>query len=408
VDDLQWADGSSLDLLGLIIRRAPIQMVLAYRPEEVDETGTVAGFLNELPTLGGHVTTVALEPLRPEAISELVSDEKLARVIAEATDRTPHALEELIRALAREGSIQSDEKGRWRARRGDAAARVREVAMAGQARAIQRRAALLPPRAHRLLLLLALLGREACARLLARASDASQAEVLADLDVASRAGLVHLGEKGWAVAHDLIGEALAENLLQVDRGRLHGALAAALSAEGEDAAEDEDAAEIAHHLEGAGDAEGAARAFGRAGRLMLDRFAGDEAGCLAERGLSLNPTPESRAELLEIRGEVRARRGDLTAARDDLRAALAQVGPGAARAHLLARLAVLTSGLEDYVQAGELVDLALTEALSGTPARAEALAIGPSSTRTRDASTGRSRGRTRPSVSSSRPETPRE
>lgn len=123
VDDLHWADGSSLDLLGLIIRRAPIQMVLAYRPEEVDETGAVAGFLKELAALDRHVTTVALEPLRPEAISELVPDEKLAAVISEATDRTPHALGELIRALAREGSIQSDDKGRWRPRRGDATAR---------------------------------------------------------------------------------------------------------------------------------------------------------------------------------------------------------------------------------------------------------------------------------------------
>jgi DNA-binding SARP family transcriptional activator len=378
VDDLQWADGSSLDLLGLIIRRAPIQMVLAYRPEEVDETGTVAAFLNELPTLGGHVTTVALEPLRPEAISELVSDEKLARVISEATDRTPHALGELIRALAREGSIQSDEKGRWRARRGDAATRAREAAMAGQARAVQRRAGVLPPRVHRLLLLLALLGREAPARLLARASDASPAEVLADLDVASRAGLVRLGEKGWAVAHELIGEALAENLMPIDRGRLHEALAAALSAEGEDASE------IARHLEGAGDVEAAAKAFGRAGRLMLDRFAGDEAKCLAERGLSLQPKPESRAELLEIRAEVRARRGDLAAAREDLQAALALAGPGPARAHLLARLAMLTSGFEGCLQAGELVELSLNEVLSDPPGCAEALAIGA----TIDANTG--------------------
>ena len=379
VDDLQWADGSSLDLLGLIIRRAPIQVVLAYRPEEVDETGMVAAFLDELPGLGRHVTTVALEPLRPEAISELVSDEKLARVISETTDRTPHVVGELIRALAREGSIRCDEKGRWRARRADAISRARKAAMAGQARAVQRRAALLPSRPHRLLLLLALLGREAPARLLARASDASQAEVLADLDVLSRAGLVRLGGKGWAVAHDLIGEALAGNLTRMDRGRLHEALAAGL------AAEDEEASEIARHLEGTGDAGAAARAFARAGRLRLDRFAGDEAEQLAERGLSLDPKPEPRAELLEIRGEARARRGDLKAARDDLRAAIALVPPGPARAHLFARLAMLTSGLEDYLQAGELVELALTEALSDSRARAEALAVGAII----DANTGR-------------------
>src|SRR5438105_9975111 len=116
--------------------------------------------------------------------------------------------------------------------------------------------------------------------------------------------------------------------MPVERGQLHETLAAALSAE------DEDASEIAPHLEGAGDAEAAARAFARAGRLRLDRFGGDEAERLAERGLSLDPAPESRADLLEIRGEARARRGDLRAARDDLRAAIVLVPPGPARAHL--------------------------------------------------------------------------
>src|SRR5205085_10654471 len=134
-------------------------------------------------------------------------DAPLARVISEATDGTPHAVGELIRSLARDGAVQADEKGRWRARREDATSRAREVAKAGHARVVQRRAGLLPPRPYHPLPPLSLLGRQAPAQLLARAADASQADVLADLDVLARAGLVRLGEQGWGVAHDLLGRA---------------------------------------------------------------------------------------------------------------------------------------------------------------------------------------------------------
>src|SRR6266550_3450965 len=230
VDDLQWADASSLDLLGLVIARSGVRVALAYRPEEVEEASAVGAFLAGLPSLGREPLALRLEALSPRAIAELVSDHGLAGAISEETDATPHALGELIRALAEQGAILSDERGRWRPRRPDAASRARLAARAGQARAVLQRAARLPAGAHRLLLLLALLGREAPAHLLARAAEAPQAAVLADLDALCRAGLVRLGEAGWAPSHDLIGEALAGGIPLPEAAPLHEALAAALAA----------------------------------------------------------------------------------------------------------------------------------------------------------------------------------
>src|SRR5439155_53846 len=74
VDDLQWADASSLDLLGLVIARSGVRVLLAYRPEEVGESAPVAAFLAGLPTLGREVLAVGLEPLSSEAIGQLVAD----------------------------------------------------------------------------------------------------------------------------------------------------------------------------------------------------------------------------------------------------------------------------------------------------------------------------------------------
>src|SRR5204863_431804 len=83
-------------------------------------------------------------------------------------------------------------------------------------------------RARRVLLGLALLGREAPAGLLARAGDIAPQDALADLDALSAAGLVRLGDKGWAPSHDLIADALAASLPPDERARIHEALAGVL------------------------------------------------------------------------------------------------------------------------------------------------------------------------------------
>jgi tetratricopeptide (TPR) repeat protein len=194
--------------------------------------------------------------------------------------------------------------------------------------------------------------------------------VLADLDALARAGLVRLGDEGWAPAHDVVADSVTELLERAERGRLHALLARALKSEGAEPSE------VAKQLEGAGDARAAAEAFVEAARHSLARFSSAEAEQLAIAGLRNAQQSSLRSELLEIRAEARARRGDLVGARDDLRAALALTTEGPRRAHLLARMAALVSGSDDYAYAGELIGLALDEAGSHQRARAEALAVG--------------------------------
>src|SRR5205807_8727183 len=81
VDDLQWADASSLDLLGLVIARSGVRVLLSHRLEEAGEAPPVAAFLAGLPALGREVLALRLEGLSPRAAAELVSDHGLARAI---------------------------------------------------------------------------------------------------------------------------------------------------------------------------------------------------------------------------------------------------------------------------------------------------------------------------------------
>jgi class 3 adenylate cyclase/DNA-binding SARP family transcriptional activator len=369
VDDLQWADATSLAVLGVMSRRVPnVGLLLAYRPEEVTADSPVASFLDELRAVRRPLE-IGVGPLTPQAIGRLVADPVVAAVIAEETDRTPLAVAETVRSLSAEGVIEADARGRWEPRRPDAAERAREIAHSGQRRAILARAERQPANRRQLLSLLALLGRETPARVLTRSTGAAEGRVLDDLDRLARAGLARLGEAGWAPAHDVIGEAVSHNLERAERGRLHHLLARALEAEGGDPAE------VARHLSGAGDRAAAAVAFADAAQRRLVAFAGDEASELATNGLALDPPPETSAGLLRTRAEARALRGDPIGSREDLRAVLASMPRGPDRARALVRVVEVTAALDDYDQAGELIDVALTEAGDDPAARADALTM---------------------------------
>lgn len=370
VDDLQWADATSLHLLSRVLARVPsARLALALRPEEVPTDSPVGSFLRDLPTLAGGVAEVSPGPLSEETIGGLFSDPELAVAVAETTDCTPLALGEVVRALNAEGAIGADLSGRWEARAANAVEMARDLGRAGQRRSIQARADRQPPIRREILRLLALLGREVPARVLVVALSRQPAAVLDDLDALARAGLVRLGEGGWATAHDLVGEVVAASLAPTEGARLHHLLAVALEAEGGDPAE------MARHLAATGEKAGAASAFARAARQRLDRYAAEEATRLADLGLDLGPDGPVRSSLLETRAGARNLAGDRVGTRDDLRAALEIIPRGPARAHLLAQLALMTVS-EGPDEGVGIIEVALAEAGSDPAARAEVLAIG--------------------------------
>ncbi len=361
VDDLQWADATSLDLLALhAARRQSGAIVLAYRPEDLPGSSR---FLADLKATA-RTDEVELATLPRAAIAELVASEEVAAVLAAHTDGTPFAVREAVRELHDAGVLEADAAGRWRPTTDDAGERARATALAGQRRAVWMRVERLAAPEREVLGMLSLLGRPATPALLGRATVAAVLHALAGL---GRAALVRHEGGGFAPAHDLVAETVRERLDPVERARLHGRLAPALRAEAAPADE------LARHLAGAGDLRAAAEAYVAAARERLDRFADPEAEHLAEEGLSAAPSREARAALLEVRAEVRARRGDYAAARADLGDALAVTTDGPSRSRLLTRMAALASGADDLVHAGDLVHLALTEAGDDAGARARAL-----------------------------------
>ncbi|MBO3749858.1 AAA family ATPase [Streptosporangiaceae bacterium NEAU-GS5] len=388
VDDLQWADPSSVRLLGGVAGRdGGPRLIVAYRPDELTAGGT-ADWLRRLPGL----PAITLGGLPEPALADLVDDGGIVAAIATETDRTPMAVAEVLRALHAEGVIEPDRAaGRWRATSPVTAERARQVGRAGQRRAIANRAAAHEGPATTVLQILALLGRETSVRTLAAAVECSQPEALVLLDELAAADLVRLGDQGWRTAHDMVAEVVVADLTAGTRARLHARLATILDSAhvdldpahiGLDSARADlevghaDAAEQARHWLGAGDTVRAAGAYARAAGRALDQMADAEAERLADAGLATGDAARPvRARLLEARAQARRRRGDIAGARDDLRTALGEYPGGPARAAVLAQLAALDSGADDLRHAAEIAELALVEAGGDDAARARALEV---------------------------------
>ncbi len=365
LDDLQWADPTSVALVGSARARLPdLRLVLAFRSDEI--AGAPAAQLLDHVRPDLRITPPALPRA---AIDALVTDATLADVLADHTDRTPMAITEVLRGLASESRVAATADGRWRTVDPAAADRARQLGADGQRHTILRRANREPPERREILDLVGILGRQAPVPLLAATVGATDAQVLDRLAGLHRSGLVRPGESGWVMTHDMIADVLADELDPARAARLHAAAAAA------NESLDGDPAERADHWRRAGDGRRATAAYAVAAQRALDDFADHEAIALADAGLRLEPHPSVAATLREIRAQARGRTGDIGGARADLRAALAVERAGPRRARILGRLALLASGADDLHRAAELAELALVEAGTDTPAVAQALEI---------------------------------
>ena len=237
VDDLQWADPSSRTFLASALARLPrLAAVLAFRPDEpaldlpaddvrsTDPAPSTTSALAAVRATRG-VVDVTLGALPDDGLDALVGDPRLAAALRTETDRTPFAVAEVLRELAVRGVAVAGPDGRWRPRDAERRRARRRGGPAGTAagRAAARRA------------------RDRCARAGAGARRAARpgdhrpdrgdgrgprpARALDALSGLATAGLLRLGEQGWATAHDLVGETVTAALAPGERGRLHGLLA---------------------------------------------------------------------------------------------------------------------------------------------------------------------------------------
>jgi predicted ATPase/transcriptional regulator with GAF, ATPase, and Fis domain len=127
LDDLQWLDAATLDVLGGLLTQDDVQQLLvigAYRDNEVDSAHPLMRKLGAIRKEGALVQEMSLAPLTREDLERLIADTfscasrragPLAQLVHEKTGGNPFFAIQFISALAEEGLLHFDhDKARWR------------------------------------------------------------------------------------------------------------------------------------------------------------------------------------------------------------------------------------------------------------------------------------------------------
>jgi ATP/maltotriose-dependent transcriptional regulator MalT len=329
VEDLHWADRSTLDLVGFLVANlaeAAVVLVATYRSDELGRRHPLRPVLAELdrhPTVErvelGRFDRAELEGLLAGILGSPPAPQLLTRVL-DRSDGNPFFAEELLAAGPGGG------QRRLSTTLHDLLA-ARVDRLSGPARQVLRVAALA--------------GRRVGHGLLAAACELDQAELLPALREAVEHHLLIADADGdaYAFRHALVQEVVQGDLLPGERGQLHATLARALTAHPELAGGTpaQTAAELAVHWYEAHDLVQALPAAITAGEAAEQALAFAEAQRHFERALDLwdqvpdvaARPPLDRAGLLGRAAQAAYLAGDLERAITLVRAALANVDAAA-------------------------------------------------------------------------------
>lgn len=120
LDDLQWLDAATLDLLEDLLTRSELQHLMligAYRDNEVNAAHPLMRKLEAIKSAGGKVNEITLAPLAPEHVGQLLADAlrgnperswPLAQLVEEKTGGNPFFTIQFISSLAEEKMLTFD------------------------------------------------------------------------------------------------------------------------------------------------------------------------------------------------------------------------------------------------------------------------------------------------------------
>jgi len=309
VEDIHWADSSTLSLLRHLARdlsRQRVLLVATYREVEVDAARPLHELLLELhrERLATRVKLLHLDreqtrELLAVLFAEEITPEFLDGIYTE-TEGNPFFIEEVCKALVESGKLYYEE-GRWHRPSVDELGIPQNVSVA-----IQSRVRVLPRAAQQTLDLAAILGRTFDVDTLAEASELDENLLLDGLEAAQRAQLIekvsdrqpalergpaHHGPfrapqsvpgRTFTFVHGLIASTLVASMTTTQRRRLHHQAAEAI--ESLSPAEFE---ALAYHYDRAGNADKSTHYLLKAGDRARKLYAFQEAIDHYQRALVL-------------------------------------------------------------------------------------------------------------------------
>ena len=277
LDDLQWLDAATLDLLEDLLTRSDLQHLMligAYRDNEVTAAHPLMRKLDAIKTTGGKVAEITLAPLAREHLAQLIADAlrceperaaPLAQLVHEKTSGNPFFAIQFVSSLAEEGMLAFDHgaaRWSWDSARIHAKGYTDNVVdlMVGK---LTR----LPAETQNALQQLACLGNIAEATTLSIVLATPEEQVHADLWEVVRLELIERLDDSYKFVHDRIQEAAYSLIPEELRGEAHLRIGRLLAAHIPPEKREEAIFEIVNQLN-----RGAALMTGRDEREQLAEF----------------------------------------------------------------------------------------------------------------------------------------
>ena len=218
LDDLQWLDAATLDLLEDLLTQESVPHLLligAYRDNEVDTSHPLMRKLRSIKAAGtSSVEEITLGALDAQHVSQLIADAlhcetdrvgDLAQLILQKTDGNPFFISQFLSTLTDEGLIAFDSvhsRWSWDLKRIHAKGYTDNVADLMIGKLVR-----LPAATQQALQQLACLGNIATTAMLAIVHDTTEQELHARLLEARRQELVDFLESSYRFVHDRVHEA---------------------------------------------------------------------------------------------------------------------------------------------------------------------------------------------------------
>jgi len=258
VDDLQWLDVATLDLIEHLMTHPEVQHLLlvgAYRDNEVGPSHPLMRTLRSIRSAGARVEQTVLAPLTPDSVTQLISDslhcdlataQPLAQLVHQKSGGNPFFAIQFLMELTEENLLAFDcnaERWTWDLPRIRAKGFTENVADLLAAKLGRQ-----PATTQHALRQLACLGNVAKVATITIVQGGSEEKIHEELWEAVRAGLVFRVDGAYKFAHDRVHEAAYALLPEDERAAAHLRIGRLLASRSPPELIDETIFDIVNHL----------------------------------------------------------------------------------------------------------------------------------------------------------------